>query len=1402
MKAEFIFEISWEICNKVGGIYTVLASKARVIQEKYNDNYVLIGPDVWKETTDNPDFIEDTDLLKEWKAVAWNEGLKVRTGRWNIESKPIVILVDYTPLFGKKDEIFGKLWEDFKLNSLHGQWDYIEPAMFGYAAGQVAGSLSSFNSPGRLGTVAHFHEWMTATGILYLKKNFPEIGTVFTTHATVLGRSIAGNGLPLYENLKSYDPNQMAERFGVISKNSVETIAAQQADSFTTVSNITALECKQFFKKNPDEITINGFDETFVPKGKSYQLKRNTARQKVLEIASKLSGKKFDDDTMLIINSGRYEYRNKGIDLFIKALGEINRDNNTKKDIVAFIAVPAGHGEVNKTFISGEPSKGTDKYLTHYLWNNNNDPVINEAAGSGINNSIHDKVTLVFLPAYLNGNDGVANLSYYDFLMGFDFSVFPSYYEPWGYTPMESIAFRIPTLTTAVAGFGKWVAKNCKIKHNAVTIIDRKEGKDKQAVSEIKKAITLRCQANNQTDSEKEAEAIFKKLVWSKLVKHYFNAWNGAVTKASKRSNEITPSLRPQTRQVAVTIQKDRPQWKKILIKPVLPTELLPLKELAYNLWWSWNTEATELFASILPDQWEKIEFNPVKLLELLSSSDHKRLMKSKTFMKKLDSVYSTFRAYMDEKKNQDKTSIAYFSLEYGLHVSLKIYSGGLGILAGDYLKQASDSNKNFAAIGLLYRYGYFNQKITYGGDQIAESLPQKFTQLPLIPVRTPGGEWITVKIALPGRNVMAKVWQVNVGRIPLYLMDTDIEENSVEDRSITHHLYGGDREHRLKQEMLQGLGGIRLLEKLNIKPDVFHSNEGHSAFIGLERIKNLMEHNKLDFETAKEVVKASTLFTTHTPVPAGHDTFEEHLIRAYLSHFSNHLNISWEKFIGLGRFNPTDSSEEFSMSVLATNLSQEVNGVSRIHGKVSRDMFQKLYPGYYPEELHIGYVTNGVHYYTWTDSLWQKEYQKVFGKEFEADQPNDKPWQNIYDLPDAGIWKLRLAIKEAMINKIKTKLKADLTYRQENPRLIIDSLSSLKKDTLIIGFARRFATYKRAHLLFTNLERLDKIVNNKKQPVIFIFAGKAHPADGAGQGLIKRIIEISKMPQFAGKIIFLENYDMTIGKLLTSGVDVWLNTPTRPLEASGTSGEKAVMNGVLNYSVLDGWWAEGYTPGAGWAIEEAKTYLNQNLQDELDAEIIYNDFETEIVNAYYKVNNDGVPEEWVSHIKNTIAKITPNFTMQRMINDYYNRFYNKLKESNQTFTNNGFENAKVLNKWKAKILAAWDKISVEKLVIPDSDTAPIDFGKHFVAEVDLKIPGLTIDEIGVEIIAGNRSNGDIDEIRYRLPLIANSFENDIAKFSIEFPLKQPGVYDYAFRIYPKHKLLAHRMDFPLVKWI
>jgi len=744
-------------------------------------------------------------------------------------------------------------------------------------------------------------------------------------------------------------------------------------------------------------------------------------------------------------------------------------------------------------------------------------------------------------------------------------------------------------------------------------------------------------------------------------------------------------------------------------------------------LWWSWNYEAEELFEMIDPHLWEEYQHNPIILLESLSVGKLKELKNNAAFIEKYNTVYSSFKTYMEKAAGKPDKQVAYFSMEYGLHDNVKIYSGGLGMLAGDYLKQASDSNKNMVGVGLIYRYGYFKQSISLFGDQKATYNPQKFAHLPLNPVRDQDGNWIKISLVLPGRMVYAKVWRLDVGRIPLYLMDTDISENSEADRSITHQLYGGDNENRLRQELVLGVGGIRLLETLNIRPDVYHCNEGHAAFSGIERLRMLVQDRNFSFQEAREIVRSKTLFTTHTPVPAGHDAFNEDLLRKYIPHYAERLNIDWNSFMNLGKIRPNDHGEKFSMSVLAVRLSQEVNGVSRIHGRVSREMFNPMYEGYFPEELHIGYVTNGVHLPTWTSKVWQRYYKSHFEDNFIDDQSNPDLWSPIQTTSDKEIWNLRQQHRKMLIDYLKVRLTSDLTLRQENPKLILDTIENMNDNVLTIGFARRFATYIRAHLLFSNIDQLEKIVNNPERPVQFIFAGKAHPHDKAGQDLIKKIIEVSRRPEFIGKIIFVENYDMELGKKLVAGVDIWLNTPTRPLEASGTSGEKAVMNGVVNFSVLDGWWAEGYKPDAGFALEEAATYANQQFQDELDTELIYNMFEDQIAPLFYDRNEEDVPEEWVRYVKNTITDIAPFFTMKRMLDDYYNNFYSKLFVRSALIRENSYYLARKISAWKRKVRDAWDHVKVEEVMIPDSTVSPLKQGDQFVAEVKLLFPKFCI---------------------------------------------------------------------------
>jgi starch phosphorylase len=791
---------------------------------------------------------------------------------------------------------------------------------------------------------------------------------------------------------------------------------------------------------------------------------------------------------------------------------------------------------------------------------------------------------------------------------------------------------------------------------------------------------------------------------------------------------------------------------------------------------------------------------NPVLLLEKLSFEKKQQLLKNKSILRRMNDVYANFRDYIETKPDRKRPSIAYFSMEYGLNNILKIYSGGLGILAGDYLKEASDSNVDLCGIGLLYRFGYFTQTLSMDGQQIANYEPQDFNQLPIERVMDEEGKPMTIDVPYMNYFVHTNIWRVNVGRVPLYLMDTDNEQNSEFDRPITHHLYGGDNENRLKQEILLGIGGILMLKRLGIKKDVYHCNEGHAALINVQRLCDYVASG-LSYEQAIELVRASSLYTVHTPVPAGHDYFDEGLFGKYMGGYPQRLGISWDDLMNLGRNNPGDKSEQFCMSVFACNTSQEVNGVSKLHGKVSQKMFSSIWKGYFPEESHVGYVTNGVHFSTWSATEWKKLYTAYFDESFMFDLSNEEIWKAIYDVPDSEIWNTRMALKRKLISYIRQQFRDSWLKNQGDPSRIVSILDKINPNALLIGFGRRFATYKRAHLLFTDLDRLSKIVNDPQHPVQFIYTGKAHPADGAGQGLIKKIVDISRRPEFLGKIIFLENYDMQLARRLVSGVDIWLNTPTRPLEASGTSGEKALMNGVVNFSVLDGWWLEGYREGAGWALTDKRTYQNQEHQDQLDAATIYSMLEQQIVPLFYDINKEGYSAGWVRVIKNSIAEIAPHYTMKRQLDDYYEKFYTKEARRFHLLADNDFAKAKELAAWKSEVVQKWDSIEVVSINHSfDTLQQGIESGKPFDVTVVLDEKGLD-DAIGLELVSTfNDANGEqhIADIK---PFKVTKREGNLFTFKLDSTLQNAGSFKVALRMYPKNPALPHRQDFCYVRW-
>jgi starch phosphorylase len=842
------------------------------------------------------------------------------------------------------------------------------------------------------------------------------------------------------------------------------------------------------------------------------------------------------------------------------------------------------------------------------------------------------------------------------------------------------------------------------------------------------------------------------------------------------------------------------PAWRDITVKSDLPTKLKPLEKIAKNLWWSWTSEAKTLFHDLSPEIWRATGENPVMVLHGLSSERLSEILNDETMMARVEKVNELYKEYMKKPMRKDVPSIAYFSMEYGLCSALKIYSGGLGVLAGDYIKEASDSCINMTAVGFLYRYGYFTQSLSVDGQQIANYESQNFNQLPIEQVLDENGQPVILEVPYPGRIIYSHIWKVNVGRMNLYLMDTDFDMNSEFDRVITHKLYGGDNENRIKQEYLLGIGGVLMLQKLGIKAQLYHCNEGHAALLNLQRLVDYVQKDHLDFNVALELVRSSGLYTVHTPVPAGHDYFDEGLFGKYMGEYPAKLGISWNDLMNMGRENP-NTNERFSMSVFALNTCQEANGVSWLHGEVSKKMFAGIWKGYDWSESHVGYVTNGVHFPTWAASEWKAFYEKNLGKQMFEDQSNPEAWKGIFNVKEEEIWNMRMKLKTKFINFVKRDFKEKWLANQGDPSAVMKIVDKINPNALIIGFARRFATYKRAHLLFTDLDRLSKIVNNEQFPVQFVFSGKAHPADGAGQGLIKRIMEISRMPQFLGKIIFLEDYNMTVAKRLISGVDIWMNTPTRPLEASGTSGEKAEMNGVLNFSVLDGWWYEGYrfNENAGWALTDKRTFTDQAQQDKLDAATIYSMLENEIIPLYFEKNSKGYSPRWIQCIKGSIGDIAPHFTMKRMIDDYIERFYNKEAARNKKLAAKDYALAKEIVAWKEKVASEWDGIYVREFSTTSANNNAVT-GDEYLTKAVIDTNGIGKD-LGLEMVIYKSENGE-EKLWRKIDLKVVAEDGNVLTYELRHKLSDAGVFRYGFRLYPKNANLPHRMDFAYTRWI
>ncbi|NLR62599.1 alpha-glucan family phosphorylase [Chitinophaga polysaccharea] len=1393
LKPDYVFEVSWEVCNKVGGIHTVLCTKAQLLKKEWNDQLIMIGPDLHTATGTNPEFSEDKLLFTSWRAHALEEGLPIRVGRWNIPGAPLVVLIDFTPLYQQKNAIFSELWIKFHLDSLSGQWDYIEPALFGYAAAKVIACFYEYHLNSTDKIIVQFHEWMTGAGILYLEDQIPQIATVFTTHATVLGRAIAGSGQPFYSRFPTFNAEQMARDLNVVAKQSLEKTAANMADCFTVVSEFTARECEKFLGRQPDFITPNGFDDSFVPPPAVFTNKRIAARKKILEVATALLQQALPENTLLVIKSGRYEFRNKGIDVFINSMALLNEGQQPDKTILAVIFVPAhqtGPREILQRSLQ-QPDlthPRTGEVLTHNLQGADTDPILNSIRQHKLDNAPGSRVKILFVPTYLNGDDGIFNMPYYDILIGFDLAIFPSYYEPWGYTPLEGLAFHIPAVTTTVSGFGMAVSRLPDFTGEGIYVVERNDNNEKYISSEIADIVRNYAAQPDETIAQYRAAAaaISRKFWWNRLIERYKMAYDFALQKSGQRES----LFREKPQAVPVTVShgmlEQRPVWRNIEIQSALPTALKPLLKISSNLWWTWNRNAYGLFKNIDAAAWARYHGNPIKLIKNLSYKTIRRLESDKAFIDRLTALEQEFDNYLKVAEEKTGPLVAYFSMEYGLSPLLKLYAGGLGILAGDYLKGASDSNLDMIAVGLLYRQGYFSQKITFQGEQLAMPDQLDLDYLPVYPVKNDDGSPLLMQLAFPGRIVSVAVWKIAIGRTTLYLLDTDVTGNNADDRQITGQLYNNEPDIRLKQEILLGIGGVRMLTLLGIHPDIYHINEGHAAFTGFERMRMMMREVNLPYEAALEIIRATTQFTTHTVVPAAVDLYNEELLRTYLSYLPQDFNIGWDQIMALGKVDPTNADEKFSMFYLAARLSQEINAVSKLHQHETCRILQALWKDFRPGELHITAVTNGIHVPTWMAEEWKQQIcQENVANVMMA-------------MPDNIVWETRMAIKKSLTPLIRERLKMALLACHESPARIGQILDEFKENALFIGFARRFVSYKRPQILFTDVQRLASILKDKTRPVFILLAGKAHPGDKEGMAMLKQVIVAAKRPEFENRILFLEDYDMELAGLLVQGVDVWLNTPRLTREASGTSGMKAIWNGVLHCSTRDGWWAEAYREEAGWALESTAIFDNEELQDLDDAATLYDLLENKIIPLFFDRTSSGIPQKWISRIKAGMAMVAPTYSMPRVVADYqicYEKLYNRSRQ----LLSDQYKEAIMLAGWKKNIQSNWGQLHLMNIKEPANTSQVHTYNEEFSAEVTLYTGEMDVKDIGVEAVFSLKEDTDNYVFVQELTLV--TVNGSRAVFACKTPLAFSGSCAYSFRIFPKHPLLPHRQDFPLVMW-
>ena len=1405
-----LFEVSWEVCNKVGGIYAVVSGKILEALAAFGENYFLLGPDLGN----NPDFEEtDEPCWQELRQETDRRNLSCRFGRWNIPGRPKVILVGYRDRYDQSQLLFS-LWNRYGVDSISGGWDYVEPVMFSTACGEVIeAACKALHIPADGPALAHFHEWMCGGGLLYLKTNAPYVGTVFTTHATMLGRSMAGSGFDIYKQMPQINPKHEAGAYNITAKCSMETASAREADCFTTVSRITADEAGVFLGRTPDVLTLNGLDLRVIPDYSRDRSLATASRQRLLEAAGRLLRRRLPEDTRVFLVSGRYEYHNKGIDVFLDALGMVNTAlSQSQSNVLALCAVMGGHSGVNADAVSGDPTKlpgqGGFWISSHHVYNQPNDPILNACQRLGLDNRPENHVQVIFDPALLDGKDGFLNMRYEEVLAACDLGVFPSWYEPWGYTPQESAAHAVPTVTTDLSGFGMWVRSSQRDK-NGVTIICRRQTSYDETAASLRDVLLQYASLPEEQMQEHRhmVRHVAEGCSWEQFFPYYVQAYGLALDKARQRSSQPAGGSTTLTRVLATTMSTT-PNLHSFTALTSLPPAIGRLRELAHNLWWSWHPECHYLFSALNEEEWERSNHNPIATLEKATRARLIIVAHEQSYLRLYNQTMAAFDAYMAEAPQSfgpltPQQPLAYFSTEYGLSECLPIYSGGLGVLSGDHLKSASDLNIPLVAVGLLYKNGYFRQIIDKNGDQTPVYPENDFATLPIEQVKDQDGKPREIYLQMPGRRLHVQIWLVRVGRINLYLLDTNLPSNTAEDRKITARLYEADRDIRLRQEILLGRGGVSMLRALDIRPAAYHMNEGHSAFLIFERIRLLMQENGLSFEEAGEVVRGSTLFTTHTPVDAGNERFSLESMEAYFKPYIQTVGISWQTLVNMGRFEGSERNV-FEMTVLALKYSMKANGVSALHGVVSRHMWQEGWQGVPVAEIPIFSVTNGIHVPSYAGPAMRPLLQKHLGEGWQELTPDDPKWTRIADIPDADLWTARQTQKKHLLEAIRSSLpeffkKFAIPYEKQQ-----EMTSRLTPETLVIGFARRFAPYKRATLLFADVDRLARILEKSGQPVIFVFAGKAHPADGQGIGLIRELFQHMLSPRFFGKIFFIEDYSLAVSRLMVQGCDVWLNNPRRPYEACGTSGQKVAVNGGLNLSVADGWWCEGYNGTNGWTIGPlvAKGSLGPEQSDYDDAASLYSLLEDKVIPLYFERDADNRPHNWLLRVRKAMQTLIAQYSSHRMLRDYLSDYYIPAATSHQELRSNHYALARHLSQWKQDVNVRFGSVQMDTIRIEGIKEDSLLDGQSLHVAVTVHPGSMKLDELLVQLVAGPGDGSTFTETPDVVEMQPESEGVDgTMTFVCTYTPSRSGIHVYGVRVMPCTEGLSSPLETRLVLW-